>query len=134
MLQSVETASLTYTHHDTRIHEFVFLEPTTKAIDAWITQVEVILKATPSDQQVMYIFDVTQTSVPPLAYALRRVKDVHHRFPNRPYARVAFVMNSGFLISLVETFVATLRSQRDLVRFFRADQRHEAVAWLLNDR
>ncbi len=115
------------------IYQFVFKEATTRAVDEWIAQAETVIENTPSGETIRALYDNTKTGMLPMNYALRRANETMRKYPNRPPTRVAFLYMRGFLLSLAEAFVGMLRS-RDTVRFFRADRRDEAIAWLLKDR
>lgn len=116
------------------IYQFVFKEATTRAVDEWLTHAEWVIQNTPPGETILTLYDNTQAGMLPMNYGLQRSKEIMRKYPNRPPSRVAFLFPSGFIISLVEAFVGILRSRKDAVRFFQADRREEAIAWLLRDK
>jgi hypothetical protein len=54
------------------------------------------------------------------------------KYPNAKRGRSAMVYNYGTLISLAQSF-ARLLGAKSTIRFFHADERDQAIEWLLND-
>jgi len=116
------------------IYQFVFKEATTRAVDEWLIHAETVIQNTPSGEIIRALYDNTQAGMLPMNYGIQRAKELIRKYPDRPSSRVAFVFQRGFIISLVEAFVGMLRSGSDVVRFFQAERRDEAIAWLLKDK
>jgi len=115
--------AILYRLREDGIHEIIFKEASIRAVDAWIQQAEAIMNIEPPDKLVRAIYDNTQTQMLPLTHAVRRVGEFNKKYPNRQKTRVAFIVNAGFLTSLVDTFLSILRSGKDEIRFFSADKR-----------
>lgn len=132
MAQTENKPPVTYQLLDNGIHEFTFHESSTRALDVWIAKVEEVNKAAPRDQPIRSIYDQSVSGMQPLTYAMRVSQDMAKRVPDRPPSRTVFLIKPGFVISLLDAFIRLMRG-RDKVRYLNADQRDEAIRWLLAD-
>ncbi|MDX1993308.1 MAG: hypothetical protein SF029_13025 [bacterium] len=107
-------------------------------VDAIFDGLEQAVEETPADDVVLFLLDGSLSHLnPPLSYTFQRAKDFMRRHALPPRRRVAVLYTNGLLVSLLDTFLSSLtgyNSDFSITRFFKADQRDEAVQWLLSNR
>ncbi|MDL1883485.1 hypothetical protein FBR01_07520 [Anaerolineae bacterium CFX8] len=132
MTESAAQPGLMYNHLDSDIHEFVFIEPGKADIDQFFAILERLLIETPPDRTLRYLVDVAHSSrgVSLVAMA-QRFRRLEAQIPNRARGRTAVLHRAGALLNFVDDFIHALAPQQDKTRFFTADRRGEALAWLL---
>ncbi len=123
-----------YTLLDSGVHEFVFLESSKAAIEEFFSYLEPILKNTPHDQTARYIVDVTggdrEVSIVAMTQRFRRLET---SLPHRARGRSAILHKPNIAITFFDGLIRALAPTRDVTRFFTADRREEALAWVLSD-
>lgn len=118
------------------IHLFKFTESSRRAVDAWIIKTEELTAASQAqpDKPVRYLYDQVESGMQPAYYAFQRSQAMLKNYPGRARSRAVFLINPGFFVSIMDTFIKLLRSEdKDKVQFFPAEQYDQAIAWLLRD-
>jgi hypothetical protein len=123
-----------YEQLENGVHYFRFTESSRRAIDQWIVKTEEITRDTPQDQIIHYFYDQVESGMQPASYAFRKSQAAMAPYPNRAKSRTVFLVNKGFFVALMETFINLMRSgDTDTVRFFDSEDREKAMEWLLSD-
>jgi hypothetical protein len=133
-MQEQKVASLcTCTHHANGIHEYVLADSSRQAYDDFLVYLEMMFHDSPPDEYLHSLVDFSN-GLPPLQYAFRRTAELLKRYQGRTNdSRVAYLYKPGAVISLVQSFISLFRLNRAAGRFFTADQRDEAITWLLEE-
>jgi hypothetical protein len=122
----------TYTRLETGVHEFIFRDSSKEALDEFFHQLEQIFAATAGAALNRYIVDITggdrEVSIVSMTTRFRRLET---HFPNRPPGRTALLLKGGPMLTVIDGIIRALAPRRDETRFFAADKRDEALAWLL---
>jgi hypothetical protein len=111
------------------INEFVFMEPSRRAIDELFSILEHIqeeaMKNNPTDLSNPALADVT-CGFPPLNYAFLRLQPMITKYPLMRQARVAMIAHPSPLLKTVSVVMRSVTP----VRFYNPSQRDLALAWL----
>lgn len=124
----------TYTLLDGDIHEFTLHSHNREAVDSFIEQMESLSLRIAVTQPMLILFDIRESSVPPLHYfsakvlnmmkTLRKANHVHD-------ARTAILYQDHATLSMLRTGM-DLMSLTNWSNFIRAfDDRDAALEWLL---
>lgn len=121
-----------YTHLDNSIHEFVFTESSRDAVDEFADHIKNVHETTPLDAPTnCYLVDNSRVELVPITYVLRRLKDLEaYRPEGRDPSRVAVVAD-GFMGHLANNLLAIALKNR--FRFFKPEDRENAMSWLLKN-
>jgi len=128
-----KTEAVTYTKLENGIHEFVFHESSRRALDQWVEKLEEIYHETPEEETIRAIYDQVISGMQPAAYSFRISTNMLKRLSHRNPARTVFLVNKGFFVSIMESFVRLIERNVDKTRFIDGDKRDEAIEWLLAD-
>jgi hypothetical protein len=121
----------TYTHHDTGIHEFRMTEASRRGWDGFLDSISAIIKAQTERRTLLVLLDST-VGTPPLRYITNRAPSWTAEHPDRPAMHIAILYDDSVLFTFADMVMKGLRRRRDSsARFFRSDQRDQAIAWLL---
>jgi hypothetical protein len=122
---------LEYRLLDGGIHEFVYHRPTHEAVDLWAARLDAILDDAPPGILTRFLYDNSRCDMIPLMHALQTMRGIIQRHPNRPDARIAALYGKGFLLNVAVSMNNLLaRRGEDTFRFYRGEERDEALAWL----
>jgi hypothetical protein len=124
-----------YKRLENGIHEFVFLSNTHLAVDDYFK----ILDTTPlargeeNADVLCVLIELRQTGTPPVTYMMLRYRDfVKLHKDHLPKVYVAYLYRSGFVLSLVQSFIDLISERKYATRrFFPIDERAQAEDWLL---
>lgn len=126
-----------YKRLENGVHEFVFLSNTRMAVDDYFS----ILEASPMAQgekvpeMIFVLIELRQPGMPPIAYMVQRYREFikahkHHL----PTVRTAYLYRTGFIISIVRSFLRLIQPPKQSNRrFFPINERTQAEAWLLEE-
>ncbi|MFQ3567762.1 MAG: hypothetical protein SNJ59_12270 [Aggregatilineales bacterium] len=115
--------------HD--INEFIFHASSQRAVDEWLEHMERLYAGITPDKCVRLWMDITKSGALPMGYALNRSYAWMSKLEFHPAARMAFIHKPDPFMSLADQVMRTLRLGHLRTRFFTADQKAEARAWLL---
>ncbi len=113
------------------IHEFVFAESTARAFDFWMSTMTEIYKPLTAQSRVRMIIDTRRSGLLPMTYTMQHTRRWLRETPVHPPARVVLLHNNDRMVSLMSSFMQTLRLGHLTVKTFGRDERDAAVAWLL---
>ena len=130
---ATKTEAVTYSKLENGIHEFVFHESSRRALDQWIAKLEEVYRATPEEETIRAIYDQVESGMQPAAYSFRISNNMIKNLPHRNASRTVFLVNKGFFVSIMESFVRLIERGEDKTRFIDGDLRDEAINWLLED-
>jgi hypothetical protein len=126
-----------YRQLENGVHEFVFLSNTRLAVDDYFA----ILETSPMAQgekvaDILHVLiELREPGMPPVAYMVQRYRDfikVHKE--HLPAVRTAYLYRTGFIISVVRSFLRLITTPKQTNRrFFPISDRAQAEAWLLNE-
>jgi hypothetical protein len=118
------------------VHQFTFTKADKPAIDEFFRQVERILASTPPESIGRHLIDVSQNSgesVVSLAGGVQRFRRLETQLPHRAPGRTVILHKPGVIYSFVDNLIRVLAPKKDVTRFFPAEEREAAMAWLLKD-
>jgi hypothetical protein len=122
---------LEYRLLDGSIHEFIYHRPTHEAVDLWGACLDAILDGSPPGILTRFLYDNSRCDMIPLMHALKTMRGIVERHPNRPDARIAVLYGRGFLMNVAVSMNNLLaRRNADTFRFYRGEERDEALSWL----
>lgn len=123
-----------YSHLENGVHEFVLADTSFTAVDEWLNLLNTLYRDASFNQPLLILADVRRSSIQPLTYAFRRIQKWLALHPKHSRTRCAFLSHPDTLAVLKATFVQLIRTGgTDVVRFFSAGGRDQAIAWLLAD-
>ncbi len=133
-MAAVESRLCSHTHLENGIHEFVLADTTFAAVEVWLKILNALYVHALSQDRILLLADVRRSSIQPLTYAFRRMQKWLVVHPKRPHTRCAFLTHEDIVYALKAYFAQLVHTGgTDVVRFFSAEQRDDAVAWLLSD-
>ena len=110
------------------IHEFTLTETTRRAVDelyGFIENLNFEIANNPTATPHIFMIVDATVGLPPLNYAFKHTKPLVAKY-SRQKATVALISPDSFLL---KTIAVILRSITP-VRFFKSDERAQALAWL----
>jgi len=120
-----------YIRHPDGIHEIIYNEVSREAVDQYMTHLDNIMSITPKEQTLRLLSNGTKViEMQPITYMMSRFRGVMQKHPQRPAVRVAILYGSVRFIDLVNGLFRMFVRGRDGMRFFKAEERDEAIAWL----
>jgi hypothetical protein len=119
--------------HENGIHEFILTESTLVCYEEFLLEVSQVYAGRNEQSPTMRSLIDSRKSSLPISYAVKRGKETMDKFPNIGKIRTATLTDSRFETHLVDSFLRIMRFQNMRVRFFDADRREDAAAWLLQD-
>ncbi len=124
-------AASEYIYHPDGIHEIIYNEVSREAVDQYMNHFDYIISITPKDQTLLLLSNGTKVvEMQPVTYMMSRFRAVMQKYPQRPAIRVAILYGSVRFIDLVNGLFRMFVRGRDRMRFFKAEERDEAIAWL----
>lgn len=121
----------THIAHDNGIHEFIFPDSSDETLDWWFEQLDEIYVQHAGEKIVCFLY-VVGDSLPSLAAVMTRVRAQNRRLSGRPATCTAVLYNSPTTMTYLNIFAQIANVVgRDTTRFFRTDQRQDAIEWLL---
>lgn len=136
MTETSSTPGLVYARLEGDIHEFSFLESSKAVVDSFFQALEGILAAAPPDSTLRYLVDTTRSEggmALSLVAMTQRFRRLEAQFPQRARGRTAVLHRHGAVIAFIDELIRALAPSRDVTRFFPADRRDDALAWLLSE-
>jgi len=133
MLPTYETSSFSHITHPNGINEFIFKSAGREATDELIPRLDILYASTPKDTTLLELFDI-RVGIGSVSYAMKRAAELVRRHPNPPRIRGAMLYRDSIVVSLLAPSVRLLRAAKFEIRFFKPEQRAEAIEWLLSQR
>lgn len=133
MLPTYETKNFSHIAHPNGIHEFTFRTAAREATDELIARLDILYASTPKDTTLLELFDI-RVGIGSVSYAMKRAAELVRRHPNPPKIRGAMIYRDSLVVSLLAPSVRLLRAANFEIRFFKPDQRADAIEWLLSQR
>lgn len=127
--------------HDNGIHEILFLDANRQAVDAYMSQMELLVTErleSDSPEQLNILINLTQThDLPPFSYLTKKVRHMLHEHlqdRGRLHLRNAILArhDAMMVMSLFESFMKLLPIDMEM-KIFEANQRENAIHWILAD-
>ncbi len=118
-----------YIRHDNGVHEFVFKKSSRMAMDFMLKYAREVRDTLDEDDFAYFLNDFRPAGFPPFGYALKETQKLNRRYRVNHHIVQAILIKSGPMIELAKTFVNNAFPNGS-VKFFRKDQRAEALAWL----
>jgi hypothetical protein len=131
MVAIADLEHCSYTLHENGIHEFTINRPTRRAVDELFAHITTKLNHIPADETIRELVDLS-AGVPPIAYMAHLGRDAIN-MSNSPKLRVAFLYQQSTMMMLLKTLVDLIQPGALWIKPFRAQQREEAIEWLLKD-
>ena len=120
------------------LHEFVFLSNTRAAVDDYFAILESsrIAWGEGMPDVVRLLIELRQPGMPPVSYMMERYRVfIKAHKDHMPTTRVVYLYRSGFITSLVRSFIGLVSERKHANRrFFPLEERAQAEAWLLEER
>ncbi len=120
-----------YIHHATEnIHEFVFYEPGSAAVDVYLNTLRGLFTtwlAQPDRPLLRILYDVTRSGMFDMDYAIEHFGRLKAEFAESPTPRLAYLFADT---AAAPDFIAKGSDPTVGRRVFAAGQRAEAVRWL----
>lgn len=124
-----------YTLHENGIYEFRFEKASRKSVDELYEVLEKHLFMQPYPDSVLLLIDTTNGIYPPLRHLFSATQEFNRKYKDAPPGYTAVLSNPNVLLSLTDAFMRTLSkftTGYNSLRFFKEEQRDEAIAWLLS--
>ena len=112
---------------DGDIHEFIFMEASRRCVDELLEVVDALnseVVKTGADPYRSIIVDSTR-GLPPINYTFSQMRPLSKKYPQQR-ASVALICQPNFLV----TTIAIMMRAISPIRFFKPDEREQALAWL----
>jgi hypothetical protein len=123
----------TYEKLDNGIHKLTLLKSNRAGVDALIVELGKAYDSHPAGETIRIIIDLRPDGMPPMAYAVPKVQGFFKSRVDLPKIRSAYLVRQSVMVSIMMTFLSTLRLSADR-RVFDGDKDEEAIAWLLEDK
>ncbi len=121
---------LEYTYHEGNdLHVFIFNESSRRALDEWHHSLQAIFPQYQQGKICKMLLDITDSGMQPMGYAMQKARKLQRELGTLPHTRYAFLHQPNALTTMINTFFEILRTRGEL-RFFRADERDQALEWL----
>jgi len=124
--------NVTYRLLQNSIHEFVFLSNQPQGITTWARTVGSIIEQLLPAETMRQLLDVRQ-GVAPLSHLIHEIRGLQRKFPKQPHSRLAVVSENSFAPTLFNVLISLIPTSNVKVRYFKPDERDEAVRWLLEN-
>jgi hypothetical protein len=121
-----------HTYLENGVHEFVLKEASRAAVDEFLDLLDAVFRVTLPEETIPYLMDFRESGIPPLGYTTSRTKAFLKQYPHGPRGRSAYLHGPGSVDSTVRSLVNLVNP--GMSERFAADQRDEAVNWLLDNR
>lgn len=129
------TNECTYTALPAGIHELTLHTASLKALEQCFARLDTLLAHAPPHQPLLLLSDIRQSGVPRHQDLLRLALRLLRRYPQHPPLFNAVLHDTPpafkIFVMVMEQLALLYRAQ---VRFFPADQRLQAIDWLLAHR
>lgn len=124
-------AAADYIKHPDGLHEIIYNEVSRAAVDEYMNHFDHVMSVTPQDGVLRLLSNgANVVEMQPIAYMMSRFRGVMQKYPQRPAVRVAILYGSVRFLDLVNGLFRIFVHGRDAMRFFKAEQREEAISWL----
>jgi hypothetical protein len=133
MLPTYDTNNFSHIAHTNGIHEFILKTAGREACDDLITRLDMLYASTPKDTTLLELFDA-RVGIGSVSYAMKRAAELVRNHPKPPRIRGAMLYRDNLVVSLLAPSVRLLRAANFEIRFFKPNQRDEAINWLLSQR
>lgn len=112
---------------------FEFHAASHAAVDMMLDKLLFSLRKAPSNRRVAVLWDLSRIELPPLSYTFQRLQSIHRSLPKRPGLRAALIYRHASQTAFVDAFFQMMGTgEKDLLRFFAADEINAAAEWLQN--
>lgn len=143
MMATVESKTVQPTHHnddltlsvhcvyqklDHDVHMYTFLRAERRAADHFLSHMADVFANTSIDELTRHVI-VCHIGVPPLAHLFREARRMAKTYPGRS-TRVAIVYKEAKLIDLASSFINTIITPKNQVKFFYMADYINAMAWV----
>jgi hypothetical protein len=124
-----------YKRLDNDLHEFVFMSNTRLAVDDFFSILEnsPMARGEANPDIIRVLVELREPGMPPVSYMMQRYRDfikVHK--DHLPIVRTAYLYRTGFILSMVRSFLRLIAlPKQSNRRFFPIAEREQAEAWLL---
>lgn len=128
-----EQPEFSYTLLPENVHELTLRAPTLETLNSCFDQLDAIFASAPETRPILLLSDIRQSGTPPLTALMQHTQRLRSKYPQHQFVYDAVLHNMSGVMAT--TFIKVLHQLAILfgarVAFFRADQRDDAVAWLL---
>jgi len=122
----------TYDRLDNGVHEFRLTEASRHGWEGFLENMSKIINARAEDDGALLVLLDCTVGTPPLRYITSRSPSWTAENPNRPPTHMAILYDDSLLFTFADMVMKGLRRRQDSsARFFRSDQREQAITWLL---
>lgn len=122
-----------FSQHESGICEYTFHKSSRQAVNEFLAQNNKVIVNAEDDQTLLVLIDISPSGLPPLAYFLSRVREEMKQHPYRLSSRVAILYKDSRLLGLMDNTVRLITNSKDKTRFFKLENRDQALAWLLEE-
>ena len=128
--------------HDNDVHEIIFLDANRHAVDAYMNLLESLIVEkieSGSTEKLHVLLNLTQTrDLPPFSYITKQGRKMLHEHMHdrgKLHLRTAFLARHDemMVLSLAESFIKLMPVDMQ-VKVFEANQRDEAIDWVLSEQ
>lgn len=120
---------INYEHHENGIHHMMWTDVQPNTIQAYLTLFGEIMESCPENSILRILHEYRDTAAPSFGTMARGMKGLQVR--DDVTLRIAHIYDDAIYPTIVKnaTLVARFNANR---QFFRADQKEQAVEWLLD--
>jgi hypothetical protein len=119
-----------YIHHTNGIHEYVTLEATQAATDAWLKAMRAANAQRHPGVPMLSLINVSH-AMPPMGYTVQEVQHYWATLDRTMPRRTAILYDAGFLLTFAKMVVLPMMPDFIEIGFFRHPYRDQAMDWLL---
>ena len=133
------TRNCRHTRLTNGIFEFIFFNNDRSSADEFFAILDKYFSALERDEIQIpvahVLIELRQAGMPPVAYMSGRYRDFLIRYKgNLPPTRFVYLYTSGFMVSIVRTFLAFIPERNTVQRqSFHVSEREKAETWLLDE-
>ena len=124
-----------YKRLDNGLNEFVFMSNTRLAVDDFFAILEnsPMARGEKTPDVVRMLVELREPGMPPVSYMMQRYREFIKAHKDRlPTVRTAYLYRTGFILSMVRSFLRLIAlPKQSNRRFFPIAEREQAEAWLL---
>lgn len=111
------------------IHEVVFHQSSTAAVDEWINRMDKLLRSKQNNAAIYLLLDFGAVPDLTIDYIFREARRLRQKYIDDPWLAVAILVPSSRFAPLVET-LTQLIDPHSLARCFGRKERQDAIRWL----
>lgn len=118
-----------YVVHENGIHEFIMLDFSRAGVDAFAEKINLMTAtALPSSVSAPLLIDSSR-GTQPLNYLVKRMREIQQAYPQPDErGKIAMLHQPNIMVAIVNGMAQVFPKVQ--VRFFRPDEREQAVRWL----